>query len=308
MSNVSEGELFLQHKEKIQEYHIKDAKYKQRNVKLQKQNDYLTKKLSKLNLTVNKLEEHRAQDAEALLEQEDKLSNLKGRYRKSDNPNEVVKIKKNIQSCIKQENAARAELRKCAEGTTKVNEQVTQLAPSFYEDLRKLKFYGDKAMNEVLLRQINIYVDRLLDKSNEFEKLKVEKLEQNKALRLKLKEKYADHDQLKVDAIEDYCTLYTLQRKMNFYETDYIIDREQGGDVTQAGNKTSKSMTANQKSMMNETGASVFESGIVTVTEQEQFEVERRNTDILSKLRERLDQTKHKDLDIQKVIDKLPTE
>lgn len=307
--NISEGDAFTKHKDKIQEYHIKDAKYRQKEVKLKKENDYLKQKLLSLNMKVSKVEEHRAQDAEALIEQEDKLSNLKGKYRKSDNPNEVVKTKKQIQALAKQENTTRAEIRKWAEGTSRIHEEVSELAPSFYEDLRKLKFHGDKAMNEVLLRQINIYIERLLDKSKEFEKLKAEKLAQNKELRAKLKTKYDDHDQLKIDAIEDYKSLYILRRKLNFYETDYIIEREETDKLKQSGTKatrTSKSIITDKKSLLNETGTSIFDNGIVTASEVEEMEVDRRNTDILAKLRERLEQTKHKDIDIQKIIEKLP--
>lgn len=303
MENMSEAEFLEKYKLKIQDYQLKDAKYRQKETKLQKQNDYLKKKIASLKLRARKIEEHRLQDADALLDQEEKLSNLKGRYRKSDNPNEVVKIKKNIQTCVKQENEARQNIKKCIEGTTRLHEQVEELAPSFYEDLRGLKFYGDKNMNEVLLRQINIYVERLSDKSREFEKLKADQIDQNKQLRFKLKDSYKAHDELKADWISDYKNLYALQRQLNFYESDYILDREQNN--TQAGNRTSKSLMTS-KSQMNETGASVFDNGIITKTEQEELTVKEHNTDILSRLRDRLDQTKHKDIDVQKIIDRLP--
>lgn len=227
----------------------------------------MKQEIRKLEIKIDKIEEHKAQDAEALLEQEDKLSKLKGRYRASDNPNEVAKIKKNIQSLFKQENEVRKEARKCAEGTTRIHEQVSELAPAFYEELRKLKFYGDKAMNEVLLRQIHIYVERLLDKSKEFEKLKEEKLKQNKDVRVKLKEKYDDIDQLKADVVVDYKNLYCLQRKLNFYETDYIIERGEKDKIKQSGSKASKfskSIITDGRSMMNETGSGVFDNGIIT--------------------------------------------
>lgn len=301
---ASQAETFNEQKQKIQEYHIKNAKYKQKQSKLKKEHDYLSKKLSTLKLKVAKLEEHRAQDAEALLEHEDRLA----QYKHANSKAKEQTLMKSLKTAIKQENVTRSDLKKCAEGTSKVHEQVIQLAPSFYEDLRKLKFYGDKAMNEVLLRQINIYVERLLDKSKEFEKLKSDKLEQNTQLRSKLRQKYKDHDQLKIDAFEDYSTLYKLQRKFNFYETDYILDREQSQNTTQAGLKAnkSKSVISVQKSMLNETGASVFDSGIITATEQEKIDVESRNIDILSRLKGRLSQSEHIDLDIQKVIEKLP--
>jgi hypothetical protein len=76
----------------------------------------------------------------------------------------------------KQENDHLKEIKKCAEGTSRIHQEVVSLCPEFYNELRKLKFYGDKNMNEILLRQIDIYVARLLEKSEEFEKLKTEKI------------------------------------------------------------------------------------------------------------------------------------
>lgn len=113
IDHISEAELssIMKNKKTIQEYQIKDAKYRQKEDRLQKQNDYLKMKLATLKLKITKLEEHRAQDAEALIDQEDKLSRLKGRYRTSDNPNEINKVKKNIQTSVKQENQVRGEIR-----------------------------------------------------------------------------------------------------------------------------------------------------------------------------------------------------
>jgi len=322
--NLSENELLAKQREKIQEWYIKDAKYRQRETELQRQNDYLKKQITKLEMKVEKLEEHRAQDAEALLDQEDKLSKLKGRYRKTDNPNEVDKINKSIQALTKQENDTFIEIKKWTDGTTRIHDQVSELAPKFYENLRQLKFHGDKAMNEILLRQINIYIERLLDKSMEFEKLKLDIskhwqsakpkdqiADSNRSLRLKLKDKYQAHDQLKKDTIEDNKQLYSLQRKLNFYETDYMIEREENDKSNKSNGKSpqfSKSIISEKKSIINETGVNVFNSKIITQAEQEEVEVGRRNEEILYRLRERLEQTKHKDFDIQKLIDKLPIE
>lgn len=70
----------------------------------------------------------------------------------------------------------------------------------------------------------------------------------------------------------------------------------------QRGN-TTKSIITDRKSVMDQTNMSVFENrGVVG----EQNEVNRLNTDILQRLRERLLETKHRDTDIQKLIEKLP--
>ena len=46
-------------------------------------------------------------------------------------------------------------------------------------------------------------------------------------LRKKLKEKYDEFEQQKLDTLEDHKQLFTLQRKLNFYETDFQIEREE---------------------------------------------------------------------------------
>lgn len=63
-----------------------------------------------------------------------------------------------------------------------------------------------------------------------------------------------------------------------------------------------KSIAAD-KSLTFKTDMSVFESRGVA---GEQKEVSRRNEEILARLRERLEETTHKDVDIQKLIEKLP--
>jgi hypothetical protein len=72
---------------------LKDANYRKKEIKLQRDQTYLKRQLNKAKLDIEKQEEHREQDAEALLDQENKLSKLKGRYRNVENPNEVNKIK-----------------------------------------------------------------------------------------------------------------------------------------------------------------------------------------------------------------------
>lgn len=70
----------------------------------------------------------------------------------------------------------------------------------------------------------------------------------------------------------------------------------------QRGN-TTKSIITDRKSVMDQPNMSVFENrGVVG----EQNEVNRLNTDILQRLRERLLETKHRDTDIEKLIEKLP--
>lgn len=70
----------------------------------------------------------------------------------------------------------------------------------------------------------------------------------------------------------------------------------------QRGN-TTKSIITDRKSVMDQTNMSVFENRGVA---GEQNEVNRLNTDILQRLRERLLETKHRDTDIEKLIEKLP--
>lgn len=225
--NMNADEILADQRQKIQKLQLKDANYRKKEAKLTRDSDYLKKQIGKLEVTIEKLEDHREQDAEALLEQEQKLSKLKGKYRKSDNPHEVSKMKKNIQKLTKDENEVMKEVRNLLENITGTYQDMAEMVPAFYEELRRLKFYGDKQMNEILLRQIHIYVEQVQEKAREYEKQKAQKLEENKALRQRLKEKYKEHDELKKDAIEDYKQLYSLQRKLNFYESDYIIESEQ---------------------------------------------------------------------------------
>ena len=160
-------------------------------------NRFKKKQAEKNELEAKKLEEHQEQDADALLEQEEKLSKLKGRYRVTDNPNEVVKIKKNITKVAKEENEVIKDIHKTADSIGNIYSDIAFLLPKFYEELCKLKFYGDRQMNEILLRQIYIYVEQLQEKAKDYDKNKNDKLEENNGLREKLKSKYSDHDQLK---------------------------------------------------------------------------------------------------------------
>lgn len=70
----------------------------------------------------------------------------------------------------------------------------------------------------------------------------------------------------------------------------------------QRGN-TTKSIITDRKSVMDQASMNVFENRGVA---GEQNEVNRLNIDILQRLRERLLETKHRDTDIEKLIEKLP--
>jgi hypothetical protein len=178
-------------------------------------------------MDVEKLEEHREQDAEALLEQEQKLARLKGKFRTNENSTETAKTKKNIQKVIKEENQILKVVKSQLESTNSSYQTLSQIVPKAYQELRKLKFYGDKQMNEILLRQISIYVDQIQSKAEDYQKHKLAKFEENKMLRAQLKEKIKEHDQLKEDTVEDYKNLYAVQRKLDFYETDFMVEREE---------------------------------------------------------------------------------
>lgn len=224
--NMSATEVISDHREKIQKLQLKSSNYTQKQNKLKRDRDYLKKQISKLELTVEKLEEHREQDAEALLAQEQKLAQLKGKYRSYDNPAETAKVKKSIQNVSKEETKILKEVKSNLDKNMTTINALAELVPQVYEELRKLKFYGDKQMNEILLRQISIYVDQIKCKADDYEKKKIAKFEENQKLRLQLKEKYAEHDQLKEDTVEDFKNLHLLQRKLNFYETDFMIEKE----------------------------------------------------------------------------------
>lgn len=225
--DLSQTAIIEENREKIRKLQLKSANYKQKEIKLKRDKDYLKKQLGKLETTVEKLEEHRQQDAESLIGQENQLSELKGRYRTSENPNEIKKTMASIQKLGKEEAKLVKESRTKLEITTNNYSELSQLVPEMYEMLRKLKFYGDSQMNEILLRQIQIYVDQLQEKAREYSKQKLTNLEDNVNLRKKLRQKYEEYEQLKEDTLEDHKQLFNLQRKLNFYETDFMIEREE---------------------------------------------------------------------------------
>ena len=197
MESASIVETISDYRDKINQLQLKLANYRSQEAKLMRENRFKKKQAEKNEIETKKIEEHQEQDADALLEQEEKLSKLKGRYRVTDNPNEVVKIKKNIQKVAKEENDVIKDVKNSLDTIGTVYSSVAQMLPSFYEELCKLKFHGDKQMNEILLRQIFIYVEQLQQKTKDFEKSKNEKLEENRALREELKNKCTAHDQLK---------------------------------------------------------------------------------------------------------------
>ena len=223
---LSQTAIIADQREKIQKLQLKSANYRQKEIKLKRDKDYLKKQVQKMEINIEKLEEHREQDAENLLFQEETLSALKGRYRTSENPNEIAKALNSIKKLTKEESKLLKEVKNTLENTTKNYQELAEIVPEVYEKLRKLKFYGDTQMNEILLRQIHIYVEQHVDKSKEFSKHKITNFEDNKNLRKKLREKYEEHEQLKADTIEDYKQKCILQRKLNFYETDFMIERE----------------------------------------------------------------------------------
>jgi chromosome segregation ATPase len=124
--NMSQGAIVAEHRDLIQ----KSANYRQRKIKLKRDNDYLKKQLEKLELQIEKLEEHRDQDAEALLAQEQKLSQLKGRYRVSENPNEATKAQKTINKLAKEENQILKEVKSRLENTTEYFRDLADAAPA----------------------------------------------------------------------------------------------------------------------------------------------------------------------------------
>lgn len=225
--NMNVSEVIADNRRKIQKLQLKSANYSQQENTLRRDNDYVRKQVAKLKMTIEKLEEHREQDAESLLAQEKKLSQLQGRYRTTENPNEQAKTKKILQKHTKEENEVMKDVKGRLDSITNIHKELADVVPALYEELRKLKFYGDKQMNEILLRQINIYVEQLHDKARDYEKQKKARFEENKALRKKLLEKYQEHEQLKTDCLEDHNQLFILQRKLNFYETDFMIEREE---------------------------------------------------------------------------------
>lgn len=224
--DISQTAIIEENREKIQKLQLKSANYKQKEIKLKRERDYLKKQVDKLQTTVEKLEEHRQQDAESLLNQEEELSQLKGRYRTSDNPNETKRTLNNIAKLGKEESKLIKEAKTKLVVTTENFSQLAEIVPQMYDQLRKLKFYGDKQMNEILLRQIQIYVDQLQEKAKEFSKQKLTNLDGTKNLRIKLKQKYDELEQLKEDTLEDHKQLFNIKRKLNFYETDFMIERE----------------------------------------------------------------------------------
>ena len=197
IESTSIVETISDYRDKINQLQLKLANYRSQEAKLMRENRFRKKQAEKNELEAKKMEEHQEQDADALLEQEEKLSKLKGRYRVTDNPNEVVKIKKNIQKVTKEENEVIKDVKKSLDTIGDVYNTVSKMLPKFYEELWKLKFHGDRQMNEILLRQIFIYVEQLQQKAKDFEKNKNEKLEENKKLRDELKNRYTTHDQIK---------------------------------------------------------------------------------------------------------------
>ena len=100
-------------------------------------------------------------DADLMLEQEEILSKIKGKYSKWDNPNEIAKMGKTLKKLKGETRDIFDSLKEAQEESTEATIQLSALLPSLYKKLWGLKQLGDKKMNEILLKQINIFQDRL---------------------------------------------------------------------------------------------------------------------------------------------------
>ncbi len=83
-------EVIGQLRDQIGTLQLKDATHRQDIAKLQRDNDYLKKQNRSQARTIEIVENQRDLDAESLLAQEERLNQLKGKYSKRDNPNEVA--------------------------------------------------------------------------------------------------------------------------------------------------------------------------------------------------------------------------
>jgi len=108
-------------------------------------------------------------DADLLLEQEEQLSKMKGKFRKRDNPAEVAKLKETLARCQQEEEEIFSSLAQTQSEDSELTEAFSQMIPGFYSNLRRMKNLGDKKMNELLLKQINIFMERFSEVSNQCE-------------------------------------------------------------------------------------------------------------------------------------------
>ena len=168
----SVDEIINQHRDQIGTLQVKDATHWQTLIKLNRDNEYLSKLVKTTSYQIDVVEDQRDMDAEQLLEQEQVLSKLKGKYSKRDNPNEVSKLQNTLKTLRTEETQIFLKLNKTQERSTEIFKQLQVFLPVFYAKLRKMKYTGDKSMNELLLKQIELFQEWLLESSQDIEKVK----------------------------------------------------------------------------------------------------------------------------------------
>lgn len=85
---------------------------------------------------------------------------------------EVSKLEQTLQKLQGDESKIFQALEAKQGESSMINNEVRQFLPIFYEKLWKMKYYGDQKLNEILLKQIELYQDRLFETCNEVEKVK----------------------------------------------------------------------------------------------------------------------------------------
>lgn len=167
-----------------------------------------------------------------------------------------------------------------------------QFLPVFYAKLRKMKYTGDQKMNEILLKQIELFQEWLLESSRDAEKLKGKTSGQHDSLLASVNEKEAYYGSLKQDAIDDVKNLFLLERKMKFIDAEFALREEREKNLK--GTKFEGYVP------------SQMSQGQLTQLTSEELEAREKANEILGRLRERLEQTNIKDMDMQKLIQGLP--
>lgn len=163
---------------------------------------------------------------------------------------------------------------------------LNDFVPGFYQELRKYKFMGDKKMNEILLKQINIFQQRLIDTTSSADKHKSKYSD----LHSDVQQRDSYFAELRQDCITDALNLYALQRKMKFVDAEF--DRQD--------------QISEDRHKLERTVPSQIETHKLGQRSVEEYEAQQRADEIMSRLRERLEATALKDLDMQKLIERLP--
>jgi len=96
---------------------------------------------------------------------------------------------------------------------------------------------------------------------------------------------------LKEDAIEDAKTLFNLERKMKAIDVEFEMAEEHPGKNT----------------VLEGTLPSQMDTALLKQLSDEELEAKQRAEEILGRLREKLEATPIKDMDMQKLIERLPT-